>query len=66
MQREHVIPTERGIRYNGGRMIDAVTGKFILWCPVCKRWFVSERRNTVTCGDKCRKALSRERGNARD
>ena len=61
MQREIIIPKERNIIYIGARMIDQYTGRTILLCPVCHRWFLAKRLHTITCGDACRKALSRER-----
>ena len=55
MQREIIIPKERNIIYIGARMVDQYTGKTILLCPVCHKWFLAKRLHTITCGDACRK-----------
>ena len=61
MQRPIVEPKKRSVIYRDAKIVDAETGFLILLCPVCKRWFLTSRIHTVTCGDACRKALSRER-----
>ena len=61
MQRKIVKPQDRHIRLERGRMVDGATRQYIQWCPVCKQWFLTWNTLTITCGDKCRKALSRAR-----
>ena len=59
MQREIVNAVDRDLCSQNGRLVDAVTGQYLQWCPVCQQWFLAWNTRTVTCGDRCRKALSR-------
>ena len=40
-------------------MFNAQIGEHLKTCPVCRKQFRAQRRDKVTCSDKCRKRLNR-------
>lgn len=46
----------RILSVTGGNDVKQQCSQF---CDQCERWFVSKRRDAVTCGPRCRKRLQR-------